>query len=714
MSVPSNTMGASAYRAAERLLAHNRSSLVAGGAVHPRWIDGNRFWYRKNGGGGDELIVVDAARGTCAPAPDGERPAPPADVLAAPAPDGTRSVVRRGYDLWLREHATGLETALTADGSPDLGYGIPPDCLSYRMMLRRYGLEHMPPAVVWSPDSKRVVTHRTDQRGVRIAALVESAPAGGGPPRLHEARYALPGDAELPVAQLLVIDVDRRSTVEADAPPLPMPLYSPITRKRVWWDDTGSAIYYLDQPRDLRALRLKRLDPDTGEVVTVIEESGEPRVDSTQFLLTEPPIMRMLSAGGEVLWYSQRDNWGHLYLYDGVTGDLLSQVTSGEWSVRRILHVDEDERVVYFTASGLVAADPYRRQVCRAQLDGEGFRRLGNDDLDHVVSVAPSGSSYVDSASTTDTPPTTTVRRWDGTVAVELERADITGLLDAGWSAPERFCVKAADGETDVYGLLYRPHAFDPAKTYPVIDHVYPGPHWNRVEPSFDQVPLWEDAEALPALGFVVVALDGRGTPGRSKAFHDQSYGRLADGGGLSDHVAALAELARTRPWMDQTRVGVLGFSAGGFAAVRAMCAHPDVFTVGVAESGTHDQRCYQLGWGETYDGPFDPATYARSSNVEYADRLVGRLLLIHGEMDDNVSPYLTMRLVDRLIASNKDFDLLIVPGAEHMYIGYEHYVRRRKWDFLVRHLAGMEPPAGYRLADTPLDPEPIRDLLGI
>jgi dipeptidyl aminopeptidase/acylaminoacyl peptidase len=414
--------------------------------------------------------------------------------------------------------------------------------------------------------------------------------------------------------------------------------------------------------------------------------------------------------GDEVLWYSQRDGWGHLYRYDLCTGALLGQVTRGQWAVRQILRVDEVERVVYFTASGLVEEDPYRRTVCRVGLDGSGFARITDDELDHIVTLPENQEYFIDSASTVDTPPASCVRDLEGRVLVELERADITGLCATGWTPPQRFRVKAADGETDIYGVLYRPRGFDPAQRYPVVDSMYPGPQVNRVEPSFDAGGMGLDAEPLAALGFVVVAVDGRGTPGRSKAFHDASYGHLADAGSLGDHVAALRQLAQTRPWMDLERVGAFGHSGGGFAAVRAMLDIPDVYTVGVALSGPHDARYFNLGFVETYDGSDNPDAWARASNVDIANRLTGKLLLIHGEMDDQVHPDHTLRLADRLIAADKDFELLIVPGAEHMFIDGMAYVRKRCWDFLVRELLGKQPPV-YRPAPIAIDPELLGEL---
>ena len=424
--------------------------------------------------------------------------------------------------------------------------------------------------------------------------------------------------------------------------------------------------------------------------------------------MTEPPIVRVLT--DEVLWYSQRDGWGHLYWYDLRTGELLGQVTSGQWAVRQILHVDEAERVVYFAVSGLVDEDPYRRTVCRVGLDGSGFAKVTDDELDHIVTMPDTMEYFIDSASTVDTPPVTTVRDWSGRVLVELERADITKLTATGWTPPERFRVKAADGVTDIYGVLYRPRGFEPRQRYPVVDTVYPGPNVTRVDPCFDPGGMGLDAEPIAALGFVVVAMDGRGTPGRSKAFHDASYGHLADAGCLADHVAALHQLAQTRPWMDLERVGAFGHSGGGFATVRAMLDFPEMYKAGVALSGTHDARYFNPGFVEAYDGADNPEAWARASNVDLADRLAGKLLLIHGEMDDQVHPDHTLRLADRLIAANKDFELLIVPGAEHTFIDCLAYVRKRCWDFLVRELMGTQPPA-YRSAPITIDPTLLGEL---
>lgn len=700
------------YQAAEQLLRRlaRPGELVVGDKVRPQWIDGG-FWYAVRDGADTRFVLVDPAAGTRTEAsPEDVAPlaaAPSGNPLDVVSPDGKLAVSQRGHDLWAVSLSDGREWPLTTDGAPDHRYGAGPAATGNGTLLRKIGLPYLPPAVAWSPDSSKVLAHRTDERAVRQTHLIEARPADGSAPQLHTQRYAYAGDEHLPLAELVVLDVAEGAVVRAQAEPLRMPQASPITAGWAWWAPDGSAVYYLDQPRDLRTLALRRLDPTTGEVTTVLSESGDTRVEPNQFLF-EPPIVRVLA--DQVLWYSQRDGWGHLYRYDLRTGALLGQVTSGPWAVRQILRVDEVDQVVYVVASGLVDEDPYRRTVCRVGLDGSGFTRITDDHLDHVVTVSPDQQCFLDSASTVDSPPVTTVRDWSGQVLVELERADVSRLEATGWTAPERFRVTAADGVTDLYGVLYRPRNFDPARHYPVVDPLYPGPQVTRVAPSFDPGGMGLDAEPLAALGLVVVALDGRGTPGRSKAFHDASVGNLADAGSLADHVAALEQLARTRPWMDLDRVAAFGHSGGGFAAARAMLDHPDVYSVGVALSGSHDARFFNPGFVETYDGADNPTAWARTSNVELADRLSGKLLLIHGELDDQVHPDHTLRLADRLIAAGKDFELLLVPGAEHTFLDCLAYVRTRCWDFLVRELLGSQPPA-YRPAPIAIGPEVLAEM---
>jgi dipeptidyl aminopeptidase/acylaminoacyl peptidase len=743
------------YQVAEQLLRRpaRPGELVIGDKINPQWIDERGgFWYGVSDGNGMRFVLVDPAARTREPAFDHARLAvalaaasgqsvtpdalpfvaielagdavefdafgehwrcglsdyaceraeftPPGNPLEVPSPDHKSAVFRQGYDLWARSLSDGREWALTIDGAPDYQYGTGPECTSNGTLLRKFHVPHPPPAVAWSPDLTRVLAHRTDERAVRQTAVVEARPADGGAPVVRTQRYAYAGDEKLPQAELVVLNVADGTVVRAQAAPLLMPQSSPIMLEWAWWAADSAAVYYLSQPRDAHTLALHRFDAATGEVTTVLSETGVTRVEPNQWM-TQPPIVKVLA--DEVLWYSQRDGWGHLHRYDLRTGALLGQVTSGQWAVRQIVHVDEVERVVYFIAAGLVDADPYRRTLCRVGLDGSGFAKVTDDDLDHVVTAPDTRAYFIDSASTVDTPPVASVRDWTGRVLVELERADISNLVALGWTPPERFCVKAADGATEIYGVLYRPRGFDPSQRYPVVDSLYPGPNVTRVEPGFDPGGMGLDAEPIAALGFVVVAIDGRGTPGRSKAFHDASYGHLDDAGCLADHVAALRQLADTRPWMDVNRVGAFGHSGGGFAAVRAMLDYPEVYKVGVALSGSHDARYFNPGFVEAYDGADDAEAWARASNVDIADRLAGKLLLVHGGMDDQVHPDHTLRLADRLIAADKDFELLIVPGAEHLFIECIHYDRKRAWDFLVRELLGAQPPA-YRPAPVPIN----------
>ncbi|MCE7007305.1 prolyl oligopeptidase family serine peptidase [Kibdelosporangium philippinense] len=612
------------YEIAEQLLTANRPNLVRGGTVVPPWAE------------------------------------PPGNPMEIPSPDGKHVVFRRDYNLWIR--SDGNERPLTTDGDVDHDYGANPDYFMYAPMFTMLGLPHAPPAAVWSPDSTKVLTHRTIQEGLRIKYLLSSD-------GLRSKRSALPGDEQVQLAEFVVVDVCSGAVLHGAS--VPMPMLSPIQMKWAWW--AADAVYYLSTSD---GLALHRLDPESGLVRTVVHESGEGRILPGQHLMLGPAVYVLPS--GDVLWYSGRDGWGHLYLYSDCS--MVRQVTSGPWQVKQILRVADD--VVHFVAVGLVSADPYRSTVCRVGLDGTGFAVVTADELDHVV--VPGVAGFLDTASTPDTPPVHVVRSWDGHVVEELGRADISALLETGWSPPERFCVKSADGSTDVYGVLYCPHGFDPAVRYPVVDHTYLNPFVTRVSAAFDAGWHGHDAEALAALGFVVIAVDGRGTPGRDKAFWDASYQNMS--AGLDDHVAALRQLAMTRPWMDLDRVGICGLSGGGFATVRAMLDHPDVYKVGVALSGVHDYRYTDPATTDMY-GPYDADVFAGYSNVDSVDGLAGKLMLVHGGLDDQVSPDQTYRLAEALIAAGKDFELLIVPGADHVFTGYETYVHRRTWDFLLRHL---------------------------
>ena len=386
-----------------------------------------------------------------------------------------------------------------------------------------------------------------------------------------------------------------------------------------------------------------------------------------------------------------------------------------------VIRVDEAKSLVYFTAVGRDAnEDPYQKHLYVIGLDGSKLRDLTPEKADHDIHVqgsevlstlypsknprrdssfSPTGRYFIDTFSRPDLPAKTVLRSISGDIVLKLEEADFSALSGGGFVSPEPFNVVSADGAFRLYGTLYRPSTFNAAKSYPIIDYVYPGPQIIVTPKSFSGA-LYSGAQALAELGFVVVNIDGRGTPFRSKSFHDLSYGKWAEGGNLDDHIAAIRQLSVRFPYLNLSRVGVTGHSGGGFASTRAILAYPDFYKVAVSSSGAHDLRSYLLLWGPMYQGPYTGDNYDDLFNARLASNLKGKLLLIHGEMDDNVHPAQTMQLVDALVKADKDFDLLIFPGEDHYLSGVRGYFQRKRWDYFVRNLLGREPPAGYSVKD--------------
>jgi dipeptidyl aminopeptidase/acylaminoacyl peptidase len=462
----------------------------------------------------------------------------------------------------------------------------------------------------------------------------------------------------------------------------------------LWYPD-GSALAFVSSARDHQQAWVRVADATTGVVRTLFEERAETQIGDAS--ATEN--WRLLPGSNELIWWSQRDGWVHLYLYDLATGALKNRITAGDGNVVDIVRVDEDARAVYFTGRGQEPGrDPYFRHLYRVGLDGRGRTLLTPEDADHAITMAPSGRWFLDTYSTPTTPPVAVLRDANGRVRMPLEQADISRLAAIGWHPPTPVTMKGRDGTTDIYGLMYTPSRLDSAARYPIVDYIYPGPQSGSVGPrSF--TPARSDHQALAELGFIVVAIDGMGTPGRSKAFHDTYYGRMGDNT-LPDQVTGIRQLAARYPWIDLDRVGIWGHSGGGFAAAGAMLRYPDFFKVGIAESGNHDNRNYEDDWGERYQGLLvrgdDGDNYAAEANQTHAANLKGKLLLAHGGMDANVPPYNTYLVVDALIKANKDFDLLIFPNAGHGYGRDSQYMMRRRWDYFVRHLLGAEPPKEF------------------
>jgi dipeptidyl-peptidase-4 len=734
------------YARAERFMDYAVNPLVFRASVRPTWIDDDRFWYRNQIPEGYEFVLVDPARGMRAPAFDharvaaalaratgtpyeawrlpfqtfefasdgrsitvdvGDRrfqcavagetctpvarpPAPPRNAVVSP--DGTRAAFVRDHNLWVRELATGRETPLTTDGVEDFGYAT--DNAGWTRSDR--------PVLLWSPDSKKIATFQHDARQVGEMTLVETSV---GHPRVERWKYPLPGDEHIFMIHRVIVHLDGPRVVRLRMPPDPhrSSLCDHVVCGGRWvdveWSPDGSRLFFLSTSRDHKRATLRAADAETGAVTDILEETSPTFFESGFGRVN----WHVLAASNEVLWFSQRDDWGHLYLYDLRTGRLKHPITSGAWNVLQVLAVDERTRTIYFTGAGREPGDPYFRRLYRVGLDGRGLRLLTPEDRDHDVTLSPNRRWFVDSASTPTEPPITLVRDLEGRTLLEVERADISKLVEAGWQPPIPITVKARDGRTDLYGLLFRPTRFDPSKKYPIVNRIYPGPQTGSVGTRSFQAARG-DAQALAELGFVVVSIDAMGTPMRSKSFHAAYYGNMGDNG-LPDQIAGMKELAARYPWIDLERAGIYGHSGGGYAAADAILRYPDFFKVAVAQAGNHDNRMYEDDWGEKWQGLLERQADGRSNyddqaNPSLAKNLKGKLLLAHGTLDNNVPPANTLLLVNELIRHNKDFDVILFPNRRHGF-GNEPYMVRRRWDYFVRHLLGAEPPKEYPMRAT-------------
>jgi len=431
----------------------------------------------------------------------------------------------------------------------------------------------------------------------------------------------------------------------------------------------------------------------------VVGDTTLTQIEMSADIVGGPRGWRAIRGGNEVIWYSQRDGWGHLYRFDD-QGNLLNRITEGPWTVGYLLHVDEEAGWVYFTGHGRDARNPVKAALYRARIDGGAVELLTPEELHHDVSFSPSGRFVVSTRSYVDELPVSVVRRLDGGVVMELERADASEAETLGWRPPVPFTVKGRDGVTDVHGIMYLPSHFDPEKRYPVINHIYPGPFRGSVGSWGFNVEGRGGNHALAELGFVVTQMDHMGTNFRSKAFRDEWYGDMGDHG-LPDHVAGLKQLGARYDWIDLERVGIYGHSGGGFASTAAIFQYPDFFHVAVSTAGNHDNRTYHSAYAEKYQGLWEEKedgsdNYESQANHLKAENLEGRLFLMTGDMDDNVHPAMTYRVAHALIEANKDFDFLILPDRAHGL--NEPYVIRKRWDYFVEHLLGKEPPPAFRI----------------
>ncbi len=745
------------YARAEKFMGYNTTPLVFHSGVRPTWLPDERFWYRNVSPEGSEFVLVDPAKGTRAPAFDhtklaaalsaaastafdaqhlpftdfdfsadmlsisfnararrwkcdlaanqckdeGAAPAGPAgpgggrpgaagrnDVLSH---DGKRAAFIRDWNLWVRDVASGKETQLTTDGVKDFGYAT--NNAGWTRSDR--------PVVAWSPDSKKIATFQQDQRGTGEMYLVDTRV---GHPNLQAWKYPLVGDDVVTMIQRVIIELDGPRVIRLQMPPdqhrgtLCDDL---VCRGGLWedvqWNADATQLAFVSTSRDHKHEQLRIADAATGALREVLEEKVDTYFESGNGRVN----WRYLPASGEVLWFSERDNWGHLYLYDLQTGKLKNQITSGESNFTQLLRVDEKNRLLYFLGVGREKGrDPYFVHLYRVGFDGKNIALLTPEDAHHDITLSPSGRFFVDSFSKPDVPAVAVLRDAAGKMLATLEKADISKLLATGWKPPVPFTVKARDGATDLYGLMFKPANFDPSKKYPIINHIYPGPQTGSIG-GRNFSAARGDLQALAELGFIVVEIDGMGTPWRSKKFHDAYFGNMGDNT-LPDQVTGMKQLAQRYSWIDIERAGIYGHSGGGNATADAMFRYPDFFKVGIAEAGNHDNRVYEDDWAEKWQGLLvrnsDGTTnYDDQANQNHAKNLKGHLLLAHGTMDNNVPPYSTLLVVNELIKANKDFDLLLLPNRGHGF-GNEPYMVRRRWDYFVRYLLGAEPPKEYEL----------------
>jgi len=613
----------------------------------------------------------------------------------APSPDGSRAAFIRDWNLWLRDLGSGKETQLTFDGKPDYGYATD-----------NAGWKHTDEAIlVWSPDGSKIATFQQDQRKTSTMTLVATS---AGAPKAEQWKYPFVGDKDVTMIERVIIDLSaaKPKTIRLQLPPDQhrSTCSDDIACSEGWedvqWAKDGKTLAFVSTDRGHKSATLRVADAATGKVRDVFSETVATQYQSAPAL--DSVNWRYLPESNEFLWFSQKSDWGHLYLHDLASGKEKRQLTSGNWNVAKVAHIDAASRTLWFEGVGREAGrDPYFAHFYKVGMDGGDVQLLTPENAAHTITPSKDARYFVDVYSTTRNPPVAVVRDAAGKQVAELARTDITRLKAAGWVAPEDIVVKARDGKTDLYGLMFKPSTFDAAKKYPIVTYIYPGPQVGSVgRRGFS--PSRSDHQALAELGFIVVAIDGMGTPLRSKSFQDAWYGNMADNT-LPDQVAALKELAAKYPWIDATRAGMWGHSGGGNATATAMFRYPDVYKVGIAESGNHDNLAYEDDWGERYHGLLETkadgtSNYTGQDNAAYAKNLKGKLFLLHGLMDDNVPPQSTLLVVDALVKANKDFDLLLLPHARHGYGRDSYYVMRRRWDYFVEHLLGATPPKEFEL----------------
>ena len=616
------------------------------------------------------------------------------------SPDGNLAAYIIDFNLWIRNTKTDVRTQLTFDGIKDYGYAT----------NNAGWIQSKGPVLKWSPKSDKIATFRQDAREVGEMYLTTT---NVGHPKLQAWKYALPGDKKIFEIERLIIDVKSKKIIKLK---MKNDFQRSTTTDHIagrggelldaQWSEDSSKLAFISSSRDHKEAHLQIADSKTGNVRSVFKENVKTYYESG----VRAENWRVLFDSDEFIWYSEKNDWGHIYLYDLNTKKLKNRITSGNWLVRKVMHVDYDKREIIFTAGGKEKGNPYHVYLYKVNFNGDNLICLTPETGSHSINPSPNWGYFVTTYSTTKIAPKSILKDREGKTLLQLSSSNSDDLKSNGWQEPLEFNVKARDDKTDLYGLMYIPSFYDKNDKYPVLNYIYPGPQSGSVG-NYSFMIARRDFQALAELGFIVVALDAMGTPGRSKSFHDAYYGNMGDNG-LPDNIKAIEQLSRKYSGMDLSRVGIWGHSGGGFASTAALLRYSDFYDVAVSSSGNHDNRNYEADWGEKWHGLLEPlnidskdnsseydvkkTNYDIQANQLFVENLKGKLLIAHGMLDDNVPPSNTMLVVDELIKANKDFDLILFPNKRHGYGDMSNYMMRRKWDYFVKHLKGLEPPKGF------------------
>jgi len=616
------------------------------------------------------------------------------------SPNGKLAAYIENYNLWVRNLSTNKKTQLTFDGKENYGYAT-----NNAGWTKSKG-----PVLKWSPKSDKIATFRQDARGVGEMYLTTT---NVGHPKLQAWKYALPGDDKIFEIERIIIDIKSNNIVRLN---MKNDFQRSTTTDHIagrggelldtQWNKDGSKLAFISSSRDHKEAHLQIADSKTGNVSSIFKENVETYYESG----VRGENWEVLFDSDEYIWYSEKDNWGHLYLYDLKTKKLKNRITEGEWLVRELMDIDTEKRELIFTAGGKENGNPYHVYLYKVNFDGTGLQCLTPEKGTHKINPSPDWNYFVTTYSTTSNPPVSILKNRNGEKITELSSSNSSELERNGWQKPIEFSVKARDNKTDLFGIMYVPSFYNENDKYPVLNYIYPGPQSGSVG-NYSFVVARRDFQALSELGFVIVSVDAMGTPGRSKSFHDAYYGNMGDNG-LPDNITTIEQLSKKYKAMDLSRVGIWGHSGGGFASTAALLRYPDFYDVAVSSSGNHDNRNYEADWGEKWHGLLTPlnlnssdgktdfdstkTNYDIQANQLLVENLKGKLLIAHGMLDDNVPPSNTMVVVDALIKANKDFDLLLFPNKRHGYGDLSNYMMRRKWDFFVKHLKGLDPPKNF------------------